>query len=56
MWLERFRRFWSRHLDALATELARGERERGQRRDSGATTAGTPDRRQQSESASEEDT
>lgn len=28
MWLERFRRFWNRHLDALATELARGKRER----------------------------
>jgi DNA-binding transcriptional ArsR family regulator len=28
MWLERFRRFWSQHLDALATELARGRRER----------------------------
>jgi DNA-binding transcriptional ArsR family regulator len=28
MWLEQFRRFWSRHLDALATELARGKRER----------------------------
>jgi DNA-binding transcriptional ArsR family regulator len=27
-WLERFRRFWSQHLDALATELARGNRER----------------------------
>ncbi|MFD4524992.1 ArsR/SmtB family transcription factor [Streptomyces sp. NPDC058470] len=27
-WLERFRRFWSPHLDALATELARGKRER----------------------------
>ncbi|MGY1829505.1 ArsR/SmtB family transcription factor [Geodermatophilus sp. SYSU D01180] len=27
-WLERFRRTWDRHLDALATELARGERER----------------------------
>lgn len=27
-WLERFRRFWSQHLDALATELARGKRER----------------------------
>ncbi|WP_433271954.1 ArsR/SmtB family transcription factor [Actinosynnema sp. CS-041913] len=27
-WLERFRRFWSGHLDALATELARGKRER----------------------------
>jgi DNA-binding transcriptional ArsR family regulator len=27
-WLERFRRTWDRHLDALATELARGRRER----------------------------
>lgn len=28
MWLEPFRRFWSQHLDALATELARGKRGR----------------------------
>ena len=28
MWLERFRRFWSQRLDALATELARGRRAR----------------------------
>jgi DNA-binding transcriptional ArsR family regulator len=28
VWLDRFRRFWTPHLDALATELARGERER----------------------------
>lgn len=28
LWLARFRRFWSQHLDALATELARGKRER----------------------------
>jgi hypothetical protein len=27
-WLERFRGFWTQHLDALATELARGKRER----------------------------
>jgi DNA-binding transcriptional ArsR family regulator len=27
-WLERFRRTWDQHLDALATELARGKRER----------------------------
>jgi DNA-binding transcriptional ArsR family regulator len=33
MWLERFRSFWSRHLDALATELARGKRERNRRTD-----------------------
>ncbi|GGQ29395.1 ArsR/SmtB family transcription factor [Streptosporangium pseudovulgare] len=28
MWLDRFRRFWEQRLDALATELARGRRER----------------------------
>jgi len=28
VWLNRFRHFWSPHLDALATELARGNRER----------------------------
>jgi DNA-binding transcriptional ArsR family regulator len=28
LWLERFQAFWSRHMDALATELARGKRER----------------------------
>lgn len=28
VWLDRFRRFWTRHLDALGTELARGRRER----------------------------
>jgi DNA-binding transcriptional ArsR family regulator len=27
-WLDRFRRFWTQHLDALATELARGKRQR----------------------------
>jgi DNA-binding transcriptional ArsR family regulator len=27
-WLDRFRRFWTPPLEALATELARGERER----------------------------
>ncbi|MFB9835587.1 ArsR/SmtB family transcription factor [Actinoallomurus acaciae] len=27
-WLGRFRRYWTPHLDALATELARGRRER----------------------------
>ena len=27
-WLGRFRRFWTPHLEALATELARGSRER----------------------------
>jgi DNA-binding transcriptional ArsR family regulator len=32
-WLGRFRRFWTPHLDALATELARGGRERRLRDD-----------------------
>jgi hypothetical protein len=27
-WLDRFRRFWAPHLDALDTELARGRRAR----------------------------
>lgn len=27
-WLDQFRRFWSHKLDALATEVARGKRER----------------------------
>jgi DNA-binding transcriptional ArsR family regulator len=30
-WLDRFRRFWAPHLDALATELARGKGERRRR-------------------------
>ena len=28
MWLDRFRRFWDQHLDALATEITRGKRQR----------------------------
>ena len=27
-WLDRFRRFWTPHLDALTTEIARGKRQR----------------------------
>lgn len=30
-WLARFRSLWDPHLDALATEIARGKRERGKR-------------------------
>ena len=33
MWLEPFRRFWNQRLDALATEIARGKRERRMRDD-----------------------
>ncbi|GAA2429302.1 metalloregulator ArsR/SmtB family transcription factor [Streptomyces macrosporus] len=32
-WLERFRGFWEQRLDALETELARGKRERGKRKE-----------------------
>ena len=28
MWIDHFRRFWEQRLDSLATELARGKRER----------------------------
>lgn len=28
VWLERYRKFWNQHLDALSTELARGKRDR----------------------------
>ncbi len=31
-WLDRFRRFWTPPLDALATEVARGKRQRRQQR------------------------
>lgn len=31
-WLERFRRFWDRPLDALDTEIARGKRVRRRRK------------------------
>jgi DNA-binding transcriptional ArsR family regulator len=30
VWLDRFRRFWTPHLDALGTEIARGKRARRQ--------------------------
>ena len=33
LWLERFRGFWDQRLDALATELARGRRERRRKDD-----------------------
>lgn len=35
LWLDRFRRFWTPHLDALATEIARGKRERRLRQEAG---------------------
>lgn len=43
MWLRRFRAFWSQHLDALATELARGKRERRMNDASDSTMGTEPD-------------
>jgi hypothetical protein len=42
MWLERFGRFWTQRLDALATELARGKRERRAAHTTDPAAAGTP--------------
>ncbi len=39
-WLDRYRRFWTPHLDALATELARGARARRAGVSSEAPTGG----------------
>src|SRR6478752_376080 len=39
-WLDRFRHFWTPHLDALTTELARGKRERRLRAESTGTETG----------------
>jgi DNA-binding transcriptional ArsR family regulator len=43
-WLERFVGFWSQPLDALATELARGKRERQGANSAGATMATNDDK------------
>ncbi|MGN6219150.1 MAG: ArsR/SmtB family transcription factor [Microbacterium sp.] len=44
-WFDPFRRFWQPHLDALATELARGRRERrlAAERDAGTDETDRPD-------------
>ena len=39
-WLSNFRRFWTPHLDALGTELARGKRARRLAEDDGAESPG----------------
>ena len=42
-WLAGFRRFWTPHLDALATEIARGKRQRRRKRNMiDVTTRSTP--------------
>ena len=46
VWLERYRRFWTPHLDALATELARGKRERRLREGAVTATDGTAERKE----------
>ncbi|AEB44458.1 MULTISPECIES: ArsR/SmtB family transcription factor [Micromonospora] len=56
IWLGRFRQFWSQRLDALATELARGKRQRREPRDNPGNPGETPERRQAAESDSEEST
>ena len=38
-WLDRFRAFWTPHLDALATEIARGRRQRRLRDDTNERTS-----------------
>jgi DNA-binding transcriptional ArsR family regulator len=38
VWLDRFRGFWNRKLDALATEIARGIRRRSQNQASSGAT------------------
>jgi DNA-binding transcriptional ArsR family regulator len=45
VWLERFRRFWDQHLDALGTELARGKRERRLAAEGGAADNEEKDRK-----------
>jgi DNA-binding transcriptional ArsR family regulator len=52
MWLQRFRGFWEHRLDALATELARGRRER--RTAPGATDPGAVPATTRQASADEE--
>ena len=42
VWLDQFRKFWNQHLDALATELARGRRTRSITATPKATDTGTP--------------
>lgn len=49
MWLEQFRQFWSQNLDALATELARGKRERRPKNDTDVSTGKKPTKKEKEE-------
>lgn len=42
MWLATFRPFWDQHLDALATELARGKRQGRMKVDTSPSTKANP--------------
>jgi DNA-binding transcriptional ArsR family regulator len=42
VWLERFRGFWTQRLDALATELVRGKRDRRTTHATDSATTSTP--------------
>jgi DNA-binding transcriptional ArsR family regulator len=42
VWLERFRGLWTQRLDALATELARGKRQRRAAHATGSAATSTP--------------
>ncbi len=53
IWLERFRRFWNRHLDTLGAELARGGRGPRKRRED---DAGIPPADRYPSTRNEEDT
>lgn len=46
LWLEGFRRFWTPHLDALGTELARGKHQRRTSNDMRSSSASTSTRKE----------
>ncbi|TYB42236.1 winged helix-turn-helix transcriptional regulator [Actinomadura chibensis] len=52
-WLDRFRRFWTPHLDALATEIARGKRARREQDDDKQHDDKQPDDKQHDAPGSE---
>lgn len=51
LWLERYRRLWTPRLDALATELARGKRERRLKEEPNAPAEGATGRNERSGTA-----
>jgi DNA-binding transcriptional ArsR family regulator len=55
VWLERFRGFWTQHLDALATELARGKRDRRAAHAAASAATSTPTTGNEDEDENEEE-